>query len=574
MSEAQAAARLQQRALELSAASIRALAGERDLHFRGRRLHRQGRALPHYAPHLHPDPEHDDAASFRGAADGLALRLLHSDAALHASLAPAGAVERFVFSLLEQYRVEALGGAALAGVRHNLRHRHDAWSLAFHVAGRTETAAGLLIFTAAQVCRARVTADPIGADLEDLIEATRAGISPLIGHALAGLRRERGDQPAYAVHALNIAAVLAGLLHGAGPVPGEREARLDDDLDLRNLFGLVLENDSETSERYATVVSPRRGEADDGIDGYRVFTTAYDREDTATALARPAELAALREQLDRRIAGQAIHRARLVRDLRSLLARPAIDGWDGGLEEGLIDGRRLATLVASPSERRLFRAERVQPVMSAAVSFLIDCSGSMKAHAETLAVLVDTVARALDEAGAACEILGFSTAAWNGGRARRDWQRAGRPVAPGRLNERAHIVFKGGDSTWRQGRAGIAALLKSDLFKEGIDGEAVGWACGRLRARDEDTKVLLVVSDGSPMDAATRLANDAAYLDRHLRAVVSRRERAGGIAVHGLGVGLDLSGFYASSHVLDLGAGIGNAMFGEILAMLARKRQR
>jgi cobaltochelatase CobT len=198
----------------------------------------------------------------------------------------------------------------------------------------------------------------------------------------------------------------------------------------------------------------------------------------------------------------------------------------------------------------------------------------MKEHIDAVAVLVDTLARALEQAGVASEILGFSTAAWSGGRAQRDWVRAGRPAGPGRLNEVAHLVFKSADTPWRRGRHGIAAMLKSDVFREGIDGEAVDWACRRLATRIEARKLLLVVSDGSPMDSATALANDPHYLDRHLLAVVQQHEQQGLVEVFAVGVGLDLSPYYRRSHALDLGGAIGNAMFREVIGLLARRHRR
>jgi cobaltochelatase CobT len=191
-----------------------------------------------------------------------------------------------------------------------------------------------------------------------------------------------------------------------------------------------------------------------------------------------------------------------------------------------------------------------------------------------VAVLLDVFARALEQAGAASEILGFTTEAWNGGRAQRDWVRAGRPAAPGRLNERSHIVFKPFDCGWRRARPGIAALLKADLFREGIDGEAVDWACARLLARPEPRRILLVVSDGSPMDSATALANDAHYLDQHLGEVVRRHEQQRRIEICAIGVGLDLSPWYSRSLVLDLAGGVGNAACRDVLDMLAGRHRR
>jgi len=575
MNEVRAAARLQERIEELCAASIRALTGEPALRFRGRRLHRGDEALPLFAPHLHPSLEDDDFASFRGAADGLALRVLHSDCALHGSLAPGEPIEQLIFGWLEQFRVESLVPAGLPGVTRNLRHRHETWSLAFHHAGHADGARGLLLYTLAQVARARVTGEPVVEATEDLIEATRFALAPRIGHALAHLRRVRHDQAAYAPHALAIAATVAGMLRdaGGGEADGRRDANGRDD-EARCGFGLLMEEkEGAANERFATTASATNGRVvDSGAEsGYRVFTTTFDREQSAAAEVRPEALAAHRAQLDRRIAAQGVNVGRLARELRALFAVPVVDGWDGAQEEGRIDGRSLARLVASPAERRLFRTERIEPVADAAVTFLVDCSGSMKAHSEDVALLVDVFARALEQAGAMCEVLGFTTGAWNGGRARRDWLRAGRPEQPGRLNERLHLVFKPFELPWRRARAGVAALLKSDLFREGLDGEAVDWAAGRLAAQEAARRLLLVVSDGSPMDSATTLANDPLYLDRHLREVVRAHGRRGVVDVRAIGVGLDLSATYPTCHVLDLDARIGNAMFTETIALMRRR---
>jgi cobaltochelatase CobT len=574
MGDAQRGARQQQLVEELCAAAIRALAGDADLHFRARRLHRGRRVLPLYAPHLHPSLEHDDFGSFRGAADGLALRQLHSDAPLHERLCPDEPVARLVFELLEQIRVEALVPPGMPGVASNLRHRYAAWSRSFQHAGLTDSARGLLLYTVAQICRARVTNEAVLDETEDLMEATRAALAPLIGHALAHLRRERHDQAAYATHALQIARTIAQMLHGDGSEPlGER--RDTDSIDAeRAAFSLLMDLDAQISERFTSAVSGRSRVLEESADGYRVFTTAYDREQRAAALVRAELLREYRARLDARIAGQGVNVARLARELRALLAQPAHDGWDTAQEEGRIDGRRIAQLVSSPTERRLFRSERVEPLADCVVTWLIDCSGSMKEHAESVAMIVDVFVRALEQAGVTSEILGFTTGAWNGGRALRDWQRAGRPPNPGRLNEQCHLIFKDADTAWRRARPQIAALLKADLFREGIDGEAVRWAHRRLRERPEGRKLLLVVSDGSPMDSATNLANDTHYLDQHLVQEVQRIEQRGEVQVFGVGVGLDLSPYYSASQVLDLAGSTGNQVFRELLEMIAGRHRR
>lgn len=575
MSAVQQQTRQQQRIEELCAASIRALSGDANLHFRGSRLHRGRKLLPLYAPHLHPDGERDDFLTYRGAADGLALRLSASDAELHRRLMPTEPVPHLVFDLLEQIRCESLADVAMPGVARNLAHSFEQWSLAFVAAGLADTSRGILLFCVTQMCRARVLTAPVPHAIEDLLESTRAGIGPVIGLEMAGLRRTRHDQQAYAQHALNIARWVANMFDAHREEDEDGGSQLEEGEDIeRAAFRLVMQVGKNMPEQMASVVTGRSRVFESTQDRYQVFTRAYDREVAALALARIGELQQLREQLDQRIAAQHINFQRLARALQTLLARPQRDGWDSALEEGRIDGRRLAQLISSPTERRLFKQERQTPLADSVVSILIDCSGSMREHKDAVAVLADSLARALEMAGVPSEVLGFTTGGWNGGRAQRDWLRAGRPVHPGRLNELCHIVFKDARTPWRQARHAMAALLKSDLFRESIDGEALDWASARLAQREEQRKLLIVISDGCPMDSATSLTNDSFYLDNHLQQVVQRLEQQGEIEVVALGVGLDLSPYYSRCQALDLSLPPGNSVFGEIIALLAGPTRR
>lgn len=579
MTEAQRHARAQQRIEELCAGAIRALGNAPDAYFRAQRLHRGERALPRFAPHLHPRLPEDDFASFRGAADGLALRIAGSDASLHQRLRPDEPVAQMLFELLEQFRTESLVPAGMPGVRSNLRRRFETWSLAFHHAGGTETARGLLVFTVAQMCRARVCGEPVVEEIEDLLEATRAALAPVLGPALAGLKRHRTDQSAYAEPARAIAHHIAAMLVADDDEDRERDDGADSAADPWAAFSLLLDQGDSIDSTVAGAVSGASRVLEAAAGRYRVFTTAYDREVAAADLVRAPLLKEARERLDRRIAEAGVNLARLARELKALLAQPANDGWDHAEEQGLIDGRRLSQLIASPTERRLFRRPRVEPLAACRITFLIDCSGSMKEHAETLAVLVDALVRALELIDVTTEVLGFTTGAWNGGRAQRDWQRAGRPAHPGRLNEACHIVFKPATQRWRAARTSMAALLRAELFREGLDGEALEWALQRQHDHTdadnlgETRRLVFVVSDGSPMDSATSLANDAHYLDQHLRDVVARNERTG-VEIYGLGVGLDLSPYYRRSQVLDLSAPLGGAVLRDVLGLLARRRGR
>jgi cobaltochelatase CobT len=570
------ATRHQQRIDDLCAASIRAFSDQVGLHFRGRRLYRDDKALPPFAPHLSPKPEVDDFASFRGAADAMALRLRCADADLHQSLRPTEPMERMLFEMFEQFRVEALAPADMPGMAHNLRHRFEAWSMAFYNSGLTETSKGMLLYTVAQITRSRVTAQPVIEATEDAIESTRMSIVRSLGHGLAGLRRHRFDQAAYAKHALSIAHLVAGMLaaYDLEEVAGADDSDTEPDdkpLDF-NLWMDFAGEDGDEGFTSASTGNSRTLAESGGV--YRVFADAFDTEVHAATLVRSSVLQEYRERLDRRIEQQGLSVARLARELNAVLAAPVRDGWLHGQEEGYIDGRQLSQLITSPSERRLFRLEQYAPVADSAVSFLIDCSGSMREHIESVAILVDVMARALDQIGVVTEVLGFTTNAWNGGRAQKAWMRAGRPPHPGRLNEVAHLVFKDSDTPWRRARPAMGALLKSDLFREGVDGEAVTWAAQRLVQRHGGRRLLMVFSDGSPTDGATTLANDAHYLDHHLCQVVAELQALGEVEIYGVGVGLDLSPYYRNNRALDLSQSVTQAVMREIVAMLAAGPRR
>lgn len=568
-----AAAVLRHRFDELCAASIRALGGVADVHFRGRRLHRGERLLPPYAPHLHPTVEEDDFASFRGAADGLALRLRFSDEAVHRAHAPAEGVAFGLYELFEQFRVEALGAAQWPGVAANLAHRFEAWTQQALAGRLLETTRGLMLFAVAQMARTRLTGQPMPEVAEDPIEAIRAQwLAPGFGSDFQALQRLRHDPAAFAPRAAALALELARQLQQAGVGDAEPDA-LALRADERFFFNAAPELEREREDTAAdTAVRGRAREWDAAVDAYRVFSREHDREFEPASTLRPEVLEALRARLDDALATKGWNLPRLVRELRAALSRPQAEGWQGGLEEGRIDAQRLPQLIATPRERGLFRQERREPVADAVVTLLIDYSGSMRAHLATLVPLVDLLARALELAGARCEVLGHSTGAWAGGRVLRAWQRAGQPAQPGRLNELALMVFKPADVPWRRARRGLAALYREDLFREGIDGEALAWAAGRLAAREEPRRHLLVFSDGCPMDRATAQANGEHYLDAHFRGVAARIERGGHLALAGVGLGLDLSPYFSRALQWDAAAGLGMRELSLLTRLLAGLR--
>ncbi|NYT38410.1 cobalt chelatase [Allopusillimonas soli] len=552
----------QQYAEELSAAVMRALTGRAGLHFEGGRPFDDARPLPDRAPHLQLRDGERSVADYRGIADGLALRLRHSDPALHQRLAPDDPVERFIFEWLEQLRTEAMAPASLPGMHRNVVGRYRAWSAAFLDSGAAESSLGILLFAFSQMAWSRIMAQPLPEDVDDLLEPTRAALGPAIGGWLAAIRRQRGDQAACGRFARRIAHELAARV----------QSEYEDDPASRNVhrgdFSLSLDIDPCDGAGFQPAQGGESLLFRAAQGRYRIFSRQFDVQEHVAEHVRPAVLAANRGILDGALAGLGINIGRLARGLRAVLARPQRDGWLFGQEEGVVDGRRLSQLVSSPTERRLFRQDRHYPLSDCAVAFLVDCSGSMKQHGLAVAMMLDIFMRAFSQAGVEIEILGFTTRSWNGGRPRRQWAAQGRPAAPGRLNEVCHLIFKDASTSWRRARPALGAFLKQDMFREGVDGEAVQWACTRLLEQDRRRRLLVVVSDGSPMDSATNLANDAFYLDNHLKAVVRQAAREQGVEVFGLGVGLDLSPYYTKSLAVDLADGLDNAFFDAFLRLL------
>jgi cobaltochelatase CobT len=512
-----------------------------------------------------------DLPALRGVIDGLVLRLQHTDLALHRSLCPAPAIDRFVFELLEQLRSESLLEPYMLGQRANLRQRFEAWCNAFVGSGLLETNHGILLFTVAQVCWTRVTGEPLCEQWADAIEGTRIGLAPTIGVSLAGLRTDRLQQRAYAQHAFKIAQTVGEMIR-AEPLQTTEDTQTStsEENEALGSFALLLTFDEPDADAGLTTAATGDSKVlGASTNTYRIFTTRYDEEVPAASLVRAERLRAYRAQMDDQLQDQGIHLVRVARQLMALLAQPERTGWDFAEEDGVLDGRRLMQLVVSPTERRIFKQPQTTPHTNSMVSFLIDCSGSMKAHITTISLLVDVMARALDMVGIDNEILGFTTGGWNGGRARNDWMKAGEPKHPGRLNEARHLVFKDATQNWRRARQSISALLAPELFREGIDGEAVEWACSRMLAHGAQRRILIVISDGCPMDTATQQVNDPHYLDQHLQQVVASHERTRDVSICGLGVGLDLSAYYSRCIGIDSDRKVDMRLFQDVIELMA-----
>ena len=533
------------------AAVVRALGRTPDAEYRARQLEVAERPVGIATPYLLPDPDALDAVVERGIYDAIGVRLRYSDAELFAANEPTEIVARIVFDMLEQLRCESLVPEELPGTRRNIEVAFRQWCRGEQL---SKTAIGLLIFTVMQMVRSRLIS-PIHDELvEDQIEATRAMISPIIGVALKGLKEHRFDQAAFMVPARSMAEAISDMVSESSEDSEEATSTMTTALFIPPEWGEDDPSDGEIlTGGLSSPVDRSDREALDEVGGYHVFTRDGDVEVGAASLYPLETRRTLRVSLDDQVAAQSVSAFTLARRLQRLFLGFERDGWRSGEEEGLLDGARLGQVIANPTNRQLFKQERYRPVAPAVVSFLIDNSGSMKRQRhETVTVLVDTLARALDLAGATSEILGFTTASWNGGNSLRAWRRAGEPENPGRLAETSHIVYKDADTSWKRSRLSVASMMKTQHFREGIDGEAMIWAYRRLLARPEPRKLLIIISDGAPMEAATMNANGEAFLEAHMRSVAHRVERERVVELGAVSIDQPVDSLFAKSVDMDL----------------------
>ncbi len=558
-----------------TAASLRALSGSVLAEYKSNRLLLGAEPLRFASPYLVTDVQHAALPVVRGVADSLALRLYHSSSELHQELQPNEPFARIIFDILEQLRCESLAASSLGGVRNNVDHAFDEWCSCSRANGFVESELGVLLYTLIHMVRARLVRNVDNEDVAAIIEATRANIGPLIGKPFYQLPKTKHDQALYAIHAIEIANTLNTLVDdesvsGRSQGSGERRiVALPPDWDPPE----DKDQDNSTVVPAQQVGGAVRNETLETAGGYHVFSREFDSEVTAEDMYRDVQLRAVRQQLDKLVASQAVSINRLALHLQKLFASLEPSDWFFGQEEGWLDARRLSQLVANPAYRQVFYQHREVPESDVVVSFLIDNSGSMKSQRfEAVAVLVDTFARALELAGVRSEILGFTTASWNGGRLLQQWRAAGSPDTPGRLAESQHIVYKSAESTWRSSRLGIAALLKTLHYREGIDGEALIWAWQRLMARSESRRYLVMISDGSPMEAATANANGDGFLLDHLISVATQIDQRSAVHLGCIGIDLDTSFFITNSVDADLNGTLGNRSYAVLDTLFRNSR--
>jgi cobaltochelatase CobT len=524
-----------------------------------------------------------EAAVVRGHADSIALRLACHDPAVHRKLAPGSQQARAVFEAVEQARVEAIGARRMGGVAKNLTAMLDD---RFH-RGKfdeiTDRADAPIEDALAMMVRERLTGQTPPATARKLVELWRPLIEERAGRDLDRLERVLNDQRRFGdvVHDLLDCLDMG---EDRSSESDEEEGDEGEDRDQQDEAGQDGEaSDSAESEQLAAeaeasadelpdstseaVDAPAAEMADDaemadsesaaepwrprhprneprGPD-YRPFTARFDETVGAEELCEPEELDRLRGYLDKQLSHLQGVVARLANRLQRLLLAQQNRAWEFDLEEGLLDPARLSRVIVDPLHPLSFKREKDTDFRDTVVTLLLDNSGSMRGRPITVAATcADILARTLERCGVKVEILGFTTRAWKGGQSREAWLAAGKPPNPGRLNDLRHIVYKAADAPWRRARKNLGLMMREGLLKENIDGEALDWAHKRLLGRSETRKILMMISDGAPVDDSTLSVNPGNYLERHLRWVIEDIETRSPIELIAIGIGHDVTRYY------------------------------
>ncbi|MGI4732602.1 MAG: cobaltochelatase subunit CobT [Janthinobacterium lividum] len=551
----------------------------------------------------------DQVAEARGFADGFALRLRHHDVALHNRAAPAEAVARSVFDAIEGARVEALGSRGYLGITDNLavaldvRLRSDPITRA---RSRDEVPLGTAL---ALMVRERLTGEAPPAAATMGVALVRDWVEDRGGADLDALALAIDDQRAFqglATRLLEDLELVEGEMlpdeadeGGAdeqdSDEPSEDEAKEGQDqgaegeaqVDARGEQTQGEEQDGEQSEEGEDGPDDLDGEpGDEGEEGmqptrpnrppadvgpqfdYKPWTTRFDEVVAAGELADADELVRLRSYLDQQLVHLQSTVSKLANRLQRRLMAQQNRSWDFDQEEGMLDAARLARVVTSPGSSLSYKIERDTDFRDTIVTLLIDNSGSMRGRPISIAAIsADILARTLERCGVKTEILGFTTRAWKGGQSREAWLAAGRPPQPGRLNDVRHIVYKRADDPWRRARANLGLMMREGLLKENIDGEALLWAHGRLMARPEERRILMVISDGAPVDDSTLSVNSGSYLERHLRQVIGWIEDKSPVELVAIGIGHDVTRYYARAVTIMDAEQLGGTIIEQLAAL-------
>ncbi|MEE2761320.1 MAG: cobaltochelatase subunit CobT [Pseudomonadota bacterium] len=536
-----------------------------------------------------------DLNVLRGEADAVALKLRYQDRSLYNRQRPSGGASASLFEAAEQARVEALGSRVLAGAAKNLVQFQEAEARekGFHMV--TERDEQHLADAMGYLLRERFSGAEAPPAARPLMDAWREWLEEKAGTLLNDLQYKLGDQQSYGEAMHHILEELELPADADGESEGENDNQEDQDSEdeqNQDEQSSESESDSEDAEsensdmdsldpdatdemedQFDTEDSDEDTEAtmrgrptqpdfpDGAVGAYRAYATEFDEVVKAEDLCEPEEMTRLRAQLDQQLVHMQGVVAKLANRLQRRLMAQQQRWWEFDLEEGVLDSGRLTRVVVDPRHPLSYKVEKEAKFRDTVVTLLIDNSGSMRGRPISVAAMsADIIARTLERCAVKVEVLGFTTRAWKGGQAREKWVAEGKSPNPGRLNDLRHIVYKGADAPWRRARKNLGLMLREGLLKENIDGEALLWAYNRLIGRSEQRRILMVISDGAPVDDATLSVNPGNYLERHLRDVINFIEARTPIEVTAIGIGHDVTRYYRRAVTINDAEELGGVM--------------
>ena len=522
-----------------------------------------------------------EMARLRGASDAIALRLRHHDDAVHAQRMPARREAKDAYDALEQVRVEVIGSRFMHGVNANLYAKltEECESEGYDRMTRKEQMP--IDKALALLARERLSGEPAPEGAQRVLNLWRDTLGDTADTALAEMTTAQEDQTAFARAARKLLAALdlaeaevdadpddssedgedggeqSGQQDNSDDGEGQSESESDSMLGAQpeEMEGEAADDDGTDSEEEAAVAEgddrpggpqPRRERPNPDSDAvYRAYTRLYDEEVDAEDLCDADELSRLRQQLDQQLQHLQGVISKLANRLQRRLLAQQTRAWEFDLDEGILDAGRLSRVVVNPMLALSYKRELDMEFRDTVVTLLIDNSGSMRGRPITLAAMCgDILARTLERCAVKVEVLGFTTRAWKGGQSRERWVQEGKPRNPGRLNDLRHIIYKAADSPWRRARKNLGLMLREGLLKENIDGEALLWAYRRLLVRPEHRRILMVISDGAPVDDSTLSVNPGNYLEKHLREVIRDIEARDQVELIAIGIGHDVTRYY------------------------------
>jgi cobaltochelatase CobT len=537
-------------------------------------------------PELSKRPTAHELAVTRGLGDSMALRIACHDERVHTSMAPQGSDARGIFDAVEQARVESIGTLRMEGVAANLRSMQEEKYAKANFSGIERQEDAPVGEAVAMMVREKLTGQKPPASAGKVLDLWRSFIEDKAGPQLDNLSNAINDQQAFAKVIRNMLSAMEMAEEygdddsepdsddqsdqedqpngdeqdqdevdddaGSDAAPVEDSEVADEQMEDGETEGAEISDDDmmeEGEDESETPGETRRpntpfSDFNEKVD-YHVYTEEFDEIITAEELCDAAELERLRAFLDKQLAHLQGAVGRLANRLQRRLMAQQNRSWDFDLEEGYLDPARLTRMIIDPMQALSFKMERDTQFRDTVVTLLIDNSGSMRGRPITVAATcADILARTLERCGVKVEILGFTTKAWKGGQARETWLSGGKPQTPGRLNDLRHIIYKSADAPWRRARSNLGLMMREGLLKENIDGEALIWAHNRLLARREQRRILMMISDGAPVDDSTLSVNPGNYLERHLRAVIEQIETRSPVELLAIGIGHDVTRYY------------------------------